>query len=178
MPLLVTVTGPIAAGKNTVADTLAPLLVAEGLTVVVTDVDDVAGMVTGGAPGELWPCAHRAHGLLVGSWLRSPIDVLIAVGPFHSEMERAALEEPLPAQQEVLRVVIDADLAVTWPRALGDPTRGLSRQREFHESAHHRYRQIEPSIPRDLTFDAGAIGPHEIAAEIRQAITASGSVRR
>lgn len=42
-------TGPIAAGKNTVADALARRLTGHGKTVVVVDVDDVAAMVA--SPG-------------------------------------------------------------------------------------------------------------------------------
>ena len=70
MPQLVILTGPIAAGKNTVADGLTRLLTGRGRSVVVADVDDVAAMV--GPPGAgaagLWFAAHEAHGALVGQW--------------------------------------------------------------------------------------------------------------
>ena len=49
MPTLVTITGPIASGKNTVATLLAEGCTRGGLTVVLADVDDVAAMVA--APG-------------------------------------------------------------------------------------------------------------------------------
>ena len=45
---LVTITGPIASGKNTVATLLANLCAEDGRTVVIADVDEVAAMVTGG----------------------------------------------------------------------------------------------------------------------------------
>ena len=68
MPQLVILTGPIAAGKNTVADKLAQHLTGWGKTVVVADVDDVAAMVAapGAAEAGLWFAAHEAHGALVG----------------------------------------------------------------------------------------------------------------
>jgi hypothetical protein len=51
MPQLVVLTGPIAAGENTVADKLAERLTSRGETVVVADVEDVAAMIaTPGAP--------------------------------------------------------------------------------------------------------------------------------
>jgi adenylylsulfate kinase-like enzyme len=45
VPKLVILTGPIAAGKNTVANALARRLTDRGGTVVVVDIDDVAAMV-------------------------------------------------------------------------------------------------------------------------------------
>jgi adenylylsulfate kinase-like enzyme len=44
VPQLVVLTGPIAAGKNTVADRLTHLLTGHGHRIVVADVDDVAAM--------------------------------------------------------------------------------------------------------------------------------------
>ncbi|MFY1695126.1 MULTISPECIES: adenylyl-sulfate kinase [unclassified Solwaraspora] len=64
MAHLVILTGPIAAGKNTVAELLADLLTDAGRTVVVVDVDEVAAMVRrpGAGAGGLWFAAHEAHG--------------------------------------------------------------------------------------------------------------------
>ncbi|HEY0533063.1 MAG TPA: adenylyl-sulfate kinase [Actinoplanes sp.] len=52
----VVLTGPIAAGKNTVAGKLAERLTGRGKTVVVADVDDIAAMVAtpGAARAGLW----------------------------------------------------------------------------------------------------------------------------
>ena len=71
MPILVTIAGPIAAGKNTVADLLAEHCVSSGRTVVIADVDDAAAMVAGPGAGAvgLWFAAHQAHGALVGQWM-------------------------------------------------------------------------------------------------------------
>lgn len=43
--------------------------------------------------------------------------------------EQAAFLDPLPAGQVVHWVVVDAPVAVTFARAIADPTRGLSRDR-------------------------------------------------
>jgi pantothenate kinase-related protein Tda10 len=51
MPILVAITGPIASGKNTVADLLAEHCMSAGRTVVIADIDEVAAMVSG--PGLL-----------------------------------------------------------------------------------------------------------------------------
>src|SRR5690606_30739787 len=77
-------------GKNTVADRLTQCLTRHGHTVVIADVDDVAAMV--GAPGAAaagrWFAAHQAHGALVGQWMRSDVDYVVAVGPFWTPEER------------------------------------------------------------------------------------------
>ncbi|MBO0812701.1 MAG: hypothetical protein J2P23_11745 [Microlunatus sp.] len=168
MPLLITITGPIAAGKNTVADLLAEQVVRTGRTAVIADVDDVADMVA--APGAgatgLWFAAHQAHGALVAQWMCSAADVVISVGPVYTAEEQAALYDRLPAGTRPLRVLIDAPLSATWERVTADVHRGMSRQRDFHESAHARYQSLKSRIPADLIFDSGELPADEIAAAV------------
>ena len=66
MAQLVVITGPIAAGKNTVASLIADGLTALGRSAVLVDVDEVAAMVAspGLLPRDLWFAAHQAHGAL------------------------------------------------------------------------------------------------------------------
>lgn len=172
MPILVALTGPIAAGKNTVANLLAGRYISAGRTVVVVDVDDVAAMVC--APGAgatgLWFAAHQTHGALVSQWMRSEADVVISVGPIYTRDECDALFAQLPAGVRVLRVLIDAPLSATWGRVQADQRRGASRQREFHEAAHARYRALMPKIPADLTVDSAETTAADIATEIYVAV--------
>jgi adenylylsulfate kinase-like enzyme len=176
MSSLVTITGPIAAGKNTVADALAERCVAAGRTVVIADVDDVAAMVCppgAGATG-LWFAAHEAHGALVAQWMRSDVDLVISVGPVYTSAENDALFGRLPAGARVLRVLVDAPLSVTWARVGADPRRGLSRQRDFHKSAHARYRALLADIPTDLVFDSATTPAGDIATAIDAAAGLTG----
>jgi adenylylsulfate kinase-like enzyme len=168
MPQLVILTGPIAAGKNTVAEELSRRLVGRGRTVVVADVDDVAAMVgsPGAAAAGLWFAAHQAHGALVGQWLRSDVDVVVAVGPIYAAEEQAALARTLPDDAAVLWVVIDAPVSVTLARARADAGRVLSRDPEFHHAAHRRFRQLLPTIPADRTFDSEVLKAEQIASAI------------
>ena len=118
VPTLVTITGPIAAGKNATAENLADRCTASGQTVIIADVDDVAAMVagSGAAAAGLWFAAHQAHGALVAQWMRSAADVIIAVGPVYTKAEQDALFGGLPIDARVWRVLLDAPLAVTWER--------------------------------------------------------------
>jgi adenylylsulfate kinase-like enzyme len=169
---LLVITGPIAVGKNTVASLIADGLVALGRSAVVVDVDAVAAMVAGpgAAAAGLWFAAHQAHGALVAKWMQSTVDVVIAVGPIYTLREQAALLEPLPEGSAVHWVVIDAPVAVTLPRAQADPTRGLSREGEFHSEAHQRFRQLLPEIPAAQTFDSERASAEQIASAVLLAI--------
>jgi hypothetical protein len=176
--VLVTMTGPIAAGKNTVAVGLAARCAEDGRTVVIADVDDVAAMVAGPGPvGDLWFAAHQAHGALVAQWVQTAVDVVISVGPFHTEAEQDALYGRLPADLRPLRVLIDAPLDVTWARARSDESRGLSRDHDFHTAAHARFRSLMPGIPADLVFDSAAMSAAATAARIYEAIGSNWSGR-
>jgi adenylylsulfate kinase-like enzyme len=172
MPQLVILTGPIASGKNTVADKLAERLTGEGRTVVVADVDDVAAMVAvpGAAQAGLWFAAHQAHGALVGQWMRSSVEYVVAVGPVFSAEEQTALTRALPDKAAMLWVVIDAPVAVTFARAQADPGRGLSREPEFHHAAHRRFRELLPMIPADQAFNSEELSADQIAAAIEATI--------
>src|SRR5919112_5260915 len=140
MPRLVILTGPIAAGKNAVADKLVERLTGCGETVVLADVDDVAGMVAapGAAEAGLWFAADEAHGALVGQWMRSSVDYVVVVGPIYTAEEQAALTRTLPEDATALWIVIDATVSVTLARAQADPRRRLSRDPDFHHAAHRR----------------------------------------
>jgi hypothetical protein len=172
MPHLVILTGPIAAGKNTVADRLTERLTGHGRTVAVADVDDIAAMVgpPGAGPAGMWPVAHEAHGALVGQWMRSSLDYVVVVGPFHTAEEQAALTGWLPDDAAMLWVVIDCPVSVTFARAQADPSRGLSREPGFHHRAHQRFRRLLPGIPADLTFDSEQWDADQIAAAIAETL--------
>lgn len=168
MPILITITGPIASGKNTVADQVAEHCVRTGRTVVIADVDDVADMVgdPGAGAAQLWFAAHQAHGALVAQWMQSDADVVISVGPIYTREEQSALYGRLPPDAKPLRVLIDAPLSATWQRVTEDVHRGMSRQRDFHESAHARYQSLKHQIPADLIFDSGELSAANIAGRI------------
>ncbi len=174
MPILITIVGPIAAGKNTVAELVAERCVETGRTVVVADVDDVALMLRPpGRRAELWTAAHKAHGALVGQWMQSKVDVVVALGPIYDKDEQEALYKQIPANGNLCRVLIDAPLATTWQRVTADSSRGGSRQREFHENAHARYRSLLPGFPVDLKFDSSRSTAAEIADAICRAVGVS-----
>jgi shikimate kinase len=163
---LVMITGPMASGKNTVAEHLARTFAARGHTVVIADVDDVADMVRNPGAGLERFAAHEAHGALVGQWMRSAVDVVISVGPVYSDEEQAAFTRTLPDVAAVRWVVVDAPVAVTLARAQANPNRGRSRDPEFHHRAHGRFRELVAAIPAEMTFDSSVLSAEKIAVAI------------
>jgi hypothetical protein len=114
----------------------------------------------------LWFAAQEAHGALVGQWLRSTADYVIAIGPFWTTEEQAALTQPLPDETDPLWIVIDAPASVTLARAQADPSRGLPRDPGFHHRTHRRFHDLLPSLPAHRTFDSQALTAEKIAAAI------------
>lgn len=172
---LVVVNGPIASGKSTTAAALAAAATALGRTAAVVDVDDVAEAVA--APGAgasgLWLSAHHAHGALVARWVRTPLDVVVAVGPFHSPAERAALLDELPAGTAAHWVLLDAPVGFTLARAQADPTRGVSKEEAFHRERHERFRRLlaESSELRSAqVFDTSTTSTGQVVDAVLAAI--------
>lgn len=174
---LVVLTGPIAAGKSTLAAALAEAATGRSLTAVVVDVDDVAEAVAlpgAGATG-LWLSAHQAHGALVARWLRTPVDLVIAVGPIYSPAERAALLDELPVTVEVHWVLLDAPVGTTLARAVADPTRGLSRDAGFHADRHARFRRLLDDVPATQVFDTSTTSVDSITDQMLAALGLGGN---
>ncbi|MBF5082630.1 AAA family ATPase [Quadrisphaera sp. INWT6] len=170
---LVVVNGPIASGKSTTAAALAAAAATCGRTAAVVDVDDVAEAVT--APGAgasgLWLSAHHAHGSLVARWLRTPLDVVVAVGPFHSPTERAALVDALPPGTAAHWVLLDTPVETTLERAQADATRGISREEAFHRERHERYRRlVADGSPAAQVFDTSTASTGEVVAAVVRAL--------
>ena len=165
---VVLVTGPIAAGKSTVAARLTERLVAAGHSVACTDHDDVARL--GHAPGGLteahWDRAHETQGALVGALLRQPFDVVVAHGPVYTSAETAAVLAHVPAGTPVRRVLLTCALGSAAERVAGDPERGLSRDPVFLRRAHERFWALRPGIAADLVVDTSTTGVDAVCAQV------------
>src|SRR3712207_119231 len=94
---MLVLTGPIAAGKSTVAAAVATRLRAAGREVAVLDFDDVVQTVGGfkGITHARAAAALRVFAELVGAWLREGADVM-AHGPFFAADEHSAIVGRVP----------------------------------------------------------------------------------
>lgn len=155
MGKLVVITGPIAAGKSTVAEALAGRLVTDGRSAAVVDLDSlVFDMLR--APlaqfDESWRRARQVHGVLVAAWLDAGIDVVVAHGPFLSSEDDEVLLARTSAVTPI-RVLLRVPFAVACTRVGQDPTRVVSADLGFLRSTHDRFAELEPDLaPCDHEF--------------------------
>jgi hypothetical protein len=77
-------------------------------------------------------------------------------------------------QLRVRHVHLDVSYETALTRVAADPTRGLSRDPAFLQSAHDRFRELRPTLPRpDLAFDSESADATTIADEIATALATS-----
>ncbi len=164
---LIVVTGPIGAGKNTVSEGLAARLRSGGRSAAVVDLDDVVEMETTWSElsAASWRRAQRVHGALVGAWLRSGIDTVIAHGPFFTADDRAALSADTPPSQAARWMLLLASFEVALERVARDTYRNLSKDTEFLRAAYRQFDGLRAEIPPcEWTFDTTRMSADEITS--------------
>lgn len=174
MPRLVVITGPIAAGKSTVAKELAISFKRDGLAAVVVDLDEVVATIH--APAEhaaqVWSMARAVHGHLVGEWLTCDVDVVIVDGPFYSKEETSIMMRGVPNGVSPLRVLLLASFEVALDRVALDPSRGVSKDPTVLRTLYDEFESQLPDLGQcDLTFDGSASTVDEIMREVRRKLT-------
>jgi len=173
--LLVLITGPIAAGKSTLARAVARRLRENARTVALVDLDTIAEMALPTLPD--WGWAHRIHAEVVGAWAATPLDVVVDEGT-STPGEVAQVLDAVPDGVRVLRVVLVADVDRSWERAQGDPTRGLSKDRAFLGRTYAHYESVLPDLRADLRFDVETTTLEErtsaVVAEVGRMLATGG----
>ena len=162
---LLMITGPIAAGKSTLAAEVCRLLRASGRSVALTDLDTVAEMALPTLPS--WDQAHAIHAQLVGAWCATDIDVVVDEGTSTPEEVRQ-VRDRLPAGIPIFHVVLIADYDASLTRALGDPGRGLSKDPDFLRADHDAYARHLPDLPGSWRLEVEGRTPADLAAEVLQ----------
>lgn len=160
---LLMISGPIAAGKSTLAAAVGELLRSQGRTVARTDLDTVAEMALPTLPD--WEWAHRIHADVVGAWLRTGIELVVDEGTSTPEEVRQVLAAA-PPDCGVFHVVLTADYAASLARAQGDPGRGLSRDPDFLRRHHDAYAAVVDQLPCDLRIHVEGRSPEALAAQV------------
>ncbi len=166
-PTLIVISGPIASGKSTLASAVVAELRDRGHVVALTDLDTVAGMALPSLSD--WEQAHRVHAQLVGAWLRTEVDVVVDEGT-STRHEVELILTQVPDGIRVRQVVLTADFERSLQRAQSDPTRGLSRQRDFLYADHRRYADELPHLPSDLRLDVEGRTPPDLARRVIAAL--------
>jgi energy-coupling factor transporter ATP-binding protein EcfA2 len=162
-PRLLMITGPIAAGKSTLAAEVARLLRETGRSVALTDLDTVAEMALPTLPS--WDQAHAIHAQLVGAWCATDVDVVVDEGTSTPE-EVQQVRDRLPAGSTIFPVVLTADYDASLARARGDEGRGLSKEPAFLRADHDAYAQHLPNLPGSWRLHVEGRTPTDLARDV------------
>ncbi|MFE7507469.1 AAA family ATPase [Promicromonospora sp. NPDC057488] len=160
---LVMISGPIAAGKSTLAGELVQMLRREGSSVALTDLDTVAEMALPTLPS--WDQAHGIHAQLVGAWLRTGVDVVVDEGTSTADEVQQVLDQ-VPEGVEVVHVVLTADFDASLVRAQADPGRGISKDPAFLRAAHEEYARHLPNLPSHVRLHVEGQDPGALARQV------------
>ncbi len=170
---LVVVAGPIAAGKSTVTAAVGDAVRDAGLSAAVVDLDEILASLR--APGAAWQRswdqARRAHAALIGAWLRSGVEVVLAEGSVHSADEISTLLSEVPAGTVTRWCWLDVSYDIARERTAADPTRGLSRDPGFLQRSYDRVASLAAERPTPTwAFDTQVTPLAVIVAAITDAL--------
>lgn len=176
MSQLVVITGPIAAGKSSVALRLADQFRDAGRSAVVVDLDDTVAAVH--APPQdverSWERARKVHGRLVGEWLSSGVGAVIVDGPFYTKGETSTMMAHVPNGVRARRVLLLASFEVTLDRVALDASRGVSKIPSVLRRLYEEFARDLPSIdPCEWTFDTSMCTLDEIVNTVSHGLLAS-----
>jgi len=168
---LIVLTGPIGAGKSTVAEALGHRLTESHLTVAIADLDDVAFAQRGSLDvPEFWRRAGVAHVQLVRGWFDAGVDVVVAHGPFFESGTFEQLFATVGPAGRVHHVLLLVSVDVALERVTCDPDRGpgaVSKDPAFLRATHDSFRDLIPFLPPPvLVLDTAGSPPREVAARI------------
>jgi len=168
MRRLVTIAGPIGAGKSTVAELLGRRLANTGAATSLADLEEIAFAQRAQLDlSEFWRRAGVAHSGLVRGWFAAGADVVIAHGPFFESRSYDLLFDAAPEDALQHHVLLHVPFEIALRRVTIDPNRGpsaLSQDREFLRTTHERFRKIESSLPRvDIEIDTAEMSAADVA---------------
>jgi hypothetical protein len=155
--IVVVITGPIASGKSTLSRAVAVELADRGSDSAVVDLDLVYEMFDPGRGPKTdearWREARRLAGKIAAG-LEGRRSAVVLEGEFGTHAQRADFSDELPHEWRASFVTLRVDFDEAWRRATADPTRGLSKDKDFL-AAHYRARGSASPGDEDLVLDTG-----------------------
>ena len=157
--IVAVITGPIASGKSTLGRAVAVELADRGSDSAVVDLDLVYEMLDSSRGPKTeearWRDARRLAGKIAAGLggLRSAV---VVEGEFGTELQRADFCAELPHEWRASFVTLTVDFDEAWRRAMADPTRGISKDKDFL-AAHYGALDNATHHDGDLVLDTGAV---------------------
>ena len=167
--MVIVITGPIASGKSTVSRELARQLNLAGTRTVVIDLDVVHDQLAtdGSADEDTWALARHAAATMASGHLADGAAVVIADGSFNRPGDRAQFARSLDPGVEPRYVTLLASFDEALRRALGDSSRGRSRDPAFLGPYFVAVTDVIATAPAtDVVIDTEQMPPAVAVAEI------------
>ncbi|RUR01550.1 hypothetical protein [Labedella endophytica] len=167
---LVVIAGPQASGKSTLAAALATDLRSRGERVALVELDQIAGMALPTLPS--WEDAHQIFETVTSLWLRTDVTCVIAEGS-GSWDEVARILKRVPATPVTVTVATTAPFEAALARAQADPTRGISKERDFLTGVYEQWSREVDGTLWDLLIDTGDTDIDHGVARIEAALASA-----
>ncbi len=168
---VVVITGPVGAGKSTVAQSLADLIRRRHRTrVAVVDLDVIYCMLRqrkGFDEPETWARARRTSAALISALLSDGFGCVVLEREYFSKDHLDALTTHSPELPPFQLFTLDATYPVVLRRVTGDPSRGASREAAFLRQIHESFCAAIPYLQcSGSVVTADDASPEELAGMI------------
>ena len=173
--IVVVITGPIASGKSTLGRAVAVELASRELDSAVIDLDLVYEMLDPGLGPKIdddrWKDARRLSGK-IATGLSGRRSAVVVEGEFATEEQRHDFCDELPREWHASFVTLTLDVDEAWRRAMADPMRGISKDKDFLV-AHYRALGSATSTDEHLVLDTGHISVATAARSVADWVLAA-----
>jgi predicted enzyme related to lactoylglutathione lyase/chloramphenicol 3-O-phosphotransferase len=178
-PSVLIISGPIASGKSTVAQSLATESRVAGSTPAVVELDRMYMMLDDGplmSDPRISRRARRAAAALVDHYVLDGLDLIIAEGDFWTTGQRDEFTYRLSSGVAPVFVTLRVSVEEALRRVESDPNRRLSRIPEVLRRSHADF-AAAPPIAGDITIDSTDLSIAEVTACIRSRLDRSDWTR-
>jgi lactoylglutathione lyase len=172
MSKLLVISGPIAAGKSTVASALAATFRKSGRSVAVVDLDRLYMMLDDPAPmsdPSRSREARRAAAALTDHFVLDGIELVILEGTVWTMSEREELTAALTTLVQPVFVTLHVSVEEALRRVQADSGRRASRDPAILRASHAAFGAVSP-IPTDAIIDSSSVTADAVSVAIIAAL--------
>ena len=168
-PLMMLLTGPVGAGKSTVALAIADRFREIGSSAAVIDLDLVYRMARqrdGFDEIDVWRMARRGAAAIADVFFTSGLEAVVVEGGIFSQEAHDDLREHLSSAVQGMFITLDVSYEETLSRTQEDPSPGRVTTRD-PKTLQRLYGEFEAALPflreSSLVVGAGRRTPSELA---------------
>jgi hypothetical protein len=171
---LITITGPVGAGKSTTALALARSLRRPDFAVAAIDLDQMYGFVRqqdGYGEPSAWARARAGAAALANALFDTGMAAVIVEGEFFNPEELGTLTAPIHANVVQSFFTLRLSYEQAFKRVQGDPSRGASKDPATLKWLHEYFAQALPFLAaHSIVIDTDDLAQDEVVARLMAAI--------